>query len=33
MSFKVIDGGGPGKEERERETDRRWTKQEFPGNP
>ena len=29
MSFKVIDGDGPGKEERKRETDRRWAKQEF----
>jgi hypothetical protein len=29
MSFKVIDGDGPGKEEREREADRQWAKQEF----
>src|SRR6478672_4722417 len=29
MSFKVIDGGGPDKEERQREADRQWAKQEF----
>jgi hypothetical protein len=29
MSFKVIDGDGPDKEERKREADRRWAKQEF----
>jgi hypothetical protein len=29
MSFKVIDGDGPGKEERDLERDREWAKQEF----
>jgi hypothetical protein len=29
MSFKVIDGDGPGKDERDRQRDREWAEQEF----
>jgi hypothetical protein len=29
MSFKVIDGGGPGKDERERQRDQEWSEHEF----
>jgi hypothetical protein len=31
MSFKVIDGDGPGKEERERQRRQEWAKDEFSG--
>ncbi|NOJ40801.1 hypothetical protein [Bradyrhizobium australiense] len=31
MSFKVIDGGGPDKEERDRERERDWAKHELSG--
>jgi len=31
MSFKVIDGDGPGKEERDSERQREWAKDEFSG--
>ena len=29
MSFKVIDGGGPGKDDRDRQRDQEWAQDEF----